>query len=141
MEEQTPQPPQEEEVQEGDKAITTLPSFPTEEHLLKMKMKLGIQEGDKSHDALLNLTYYEALEEARDYCNYEANDVLPEGVLRVAVDMAIEKYRSNSYGNANGLMQVTSLKRGDVSTTFERVEAYTTVSYLDQLKKYRKLRW
>ena len=132
---------EQEQYKKEDEGIAILPLYPHQTSLLKMKVKLGIAEADTTYDTLLQMAFYDSLEEAKDYCNYSDNDVVTDGFLRVVVDIACERYRNANFVSSEASLQVSSIKRGDVSTTFTQVATFAITDYKEQLKKYRKLRW
>jgi hypothetical protein len=85
---------------------------------------------------------------ALDYCHLEE---LPAGLESTVIRMAVDMYRLEGYGQAVGsLGEVTSIKEGDTTITFEHNKYNTQTgaggaallkNYSARLNAFRKVRW
>lgn len=107
-----------------------------------LRLLLGLAEGEQ--DAVLQhcLTSAEAL--ALSYCHLDA---LPEALSPVALDMAVDLYRMDGYGQAEAPRgAVSAVTEGEQSISFAGAAASADASgllknYAARLNAYRKLRW
>jgi hypothetical protein len=110
-----------------------------------LKPLLGLAVSDTSQDAVLTFILEDVQEVILNYCNL---DELPNGLKNTAYRMAMDLYRNEGVGDADGAGgNVTSIKEGDTQVNFgaTRYEATFAASvlkdYLPQLNRYRKLGW
>ena len=110
-----------------------------------LKPLLGLAVSDTSQDAVLTFILDDVQEVILNYCNL---DELPGGLKNTAYRMAMDIYRNEGIGEADGAAgNVTSIKEGDTQVNFgaTKYEAAFAASvlkdYIPQLNQYRKLRW
>ncbi|WP_367942348.1 hypothetical protein [Enterocloster citroniae] len=110
--------------------------------LKKLKGLLGIPEGDTAQDIALQFLMDDVDETIRNYCNLKA---VPAGLASTSYRMAMDLYRYEHPGDANALVQVSSISEGDTSTSFTSAADALTggilKDYQGQLNRYRKLVW
>ena len=113
--------------------------------LTTLKTRLGIIGAES--DILLQMCIDDVTAEARSYCNLSddplAYDETPAGMEPILLRMAVSAWRSEGYGQQEGMQDVTQVRRGDVSTSFAAPVARLAVlnDVLGQLQRFRKLRW
>lgn len=113
--------------------------------LAKLKPLLGLSVSDTSQDAVLTFILDDVQEVILNYCNL---DELPNGLKNTAYRMAMDIYRNEGIGEADGAAgNVTSIKEGDTQVNFGATKYEATFAasvlkdYIPQLNQYRKLRW
>jgi hypothetical protein len=112
-------------------------------------MILGISESDAEKGGLLDFVLETVTDMIKNYCHI---DTLPDGLHNVAVRMAAELWRAEGYGETGGTggQRVTSVRRGDVTTSFGSAGgeynentgaggASFLKNYTKQLQAYRQL--
>lgn len=119
--------------------------------LEKMKLLLGITGNEK--DGLLQFVLDTVTDMVKNYCHMSIDEATPAQLENVVVRMAVDMWRAEGYGNeTNGNAEVTSVKRGDVTTSFRPVggdfNANTGAggadfikAYTKQLNAFRKVGW
>ena len=119
--------------------------------LEKMKMLLGITGNEK--DGLLQFVLDTVTDMVKNYCHMSIDEAIPAQLENVVVRMAVDMWRAEGYGNeTNGNAEVTSVKRGDVTTSFRPVGgdfntgtgaggADFIKAYTKQLNAFRKVGW
>lgn len=105
--------------------------------LANLKMLLGVTGNDK--DGLLQFVLDSVINQVRTHCNMDELEPIPPGLESIIVRMAVDLWRQEGYGQEAAVMDIKSVKRGDVTTAFERVSS--GMNYEKQLNAYRKLRW
>lgn len=112
--------------------------------LKKLLLILGKSNPTSEETELLQFVLDTATQKVLSYCNI---DKIPEGLTNTVVRMAADIWRIEGYGSESKPQEVTSVKRGDVSTSFASVSTTETVlgdylsKYKSVLNHYRKLRW
>lgn len=95
---------------------------------------------DTSSDALLEFSLSDAEEIIKNYCHIDA---IPDGLNNTLVRMAADIFRNDATGSATVPQNVTSVTRGDISTSYGDLSAEYTASLLKDyrysLNAYRKL--
>lgn len=109
----------------------------------KLKRLLGIESTDCSQDIHLEFVLGDVEEMVLNYCNLSQ---IPKGLINTVYRMAMDLYRSESIGEAEGPTGgITSIKEGDTTVTFSQNENQFKDSllknYTAQLNHYRKLAW
>lgn len=111
--------------------------------LKKLKLLLGIAESDR--DELLQYMLDTITDEILNYCNL---DSLPVKLENIAVRMAADMWRNEGYGMEAKQQAVTSVSRGNVSTSFAIPDQSGLAGgksivddYAAQLNAFRRLRW
>ena len=111
--------------------------------LEKVKMLLGIS--DTSKDDILSLILEIIQDEVKNYCHIEE---IPKRLETIVVRMAVDLYRSEGYGTGTKPLTVSSVSRGDVSTSFDTSSAgglsgvkSVVDDYAAQLQAFRQMRW
>lgn len=108
----------------------------------KLKALLGIPGDDTSQDVPLQFVLDDVQEYIINYCNV---DELPSGLINTAYRMALDLYRYDRPGEADGPVKVSSITEGNTSTSFtsaaDSLQGGILVDYKGQLNRYRKLRW
>jgi hypothetical protein len=119
--------------------------------LEKMKMLLGITGNEK--DGLLQFVLDTVTDMVKTYCNMKPDEAIPDQLNNLLVRMAVDMWRAEGYGNEkNNNMEVTSVRRGDVTTSFRPVGgdfntgtgaggADFIKAYTKQLNTFRKVGW
>ncbi len=106
----------------------------------KLKVLLGLRCSDKRQDARIQFIIDDVTETICNYCNVKT---LPSGLTNTAYRMAVDLYRSEGLGEASALIQVTSVKTGDTSTSFaiasDSLKGGILKNYRAQLNRYRRL--
>lgn len=118
--------------------------------LEKLKRVLGKTDASESESALLKDALDDALNAVKAYCNFKPDDPIPPGLDSTVVRIAADIWRADGYGSESAPQTVTSVKRGDVTTSFASV-GYSGASgsdgagfahaYTNILNSYRKLVW
>lgn len=107
--------------------------------LLKLKMLLGIPEGETASDSRLSFIMDDVKETILNYCRLEE---LPQGLENTACRMAMDLYRYERPGEEEAAM-VTSVSTGGTSTSFgtaaDVLKDSLLKNYRLQLNRYRKL--
>jgi hypothetical protein len=108
-----------------------------------LKPLLGLAVSDTSQDASLTFILGDVEEVIMNYCHI---DELPEGLKYTAYRMAMDLYRNEGIGDADGAGgNVTSIKEGDTQVNFGSTKYEATFAasllknYTTQLNRYRKL--
>ena len=110
----------------------------------KVIMLLGKEEVTDQEKNLVKFAINDAENKIKNYCNLEE---VPQGLETTLIRLAVDLYRAEGYGSEELPRQVTSVKRGDVSTSFadttksESIETDFLSKYNAQLNAFRKLRW
>jgi len=119
--------------------------------LEKLKLLLGITGNEK--DGLLQFVLDTVTDMVKNYCHMAIDEAIPAQLENVVVRMAVDMWRAEGYGNeTNSNAEVTSVKRGDVTTSFRPVggdfNANTGAggadfikAYTKQLNAFRKVGW
>lgn len=118
--------------------------------LANLKLLLGVTGNDK--DGLLQFVLDSVINQVRTHCNMDELEPIPPGLETIIVRMAVDLWRLEGYGQEATAKEVSSVKRGDVTTTFQAVGGnYNAMTgaggaefikaYTRQLNAYRKLRW
>lgn len=109
-----------------------------EKWLDKLAKQLGKQTGELGLEDALQ----EAIDAVRSYCHIEE---IPEALGSTVVRMAREIWRGAGYGQEEAPKEVTSISRGDVSTSFAFAEKERGAQFVGEyaafLNPYRKLGW
>lgn len=104
------------------------------------KDKESIKENEK---ALIKFAIEDAENKIKNYCNLEE---VPEGLYTTLARLSVDVYRAEGYGKEES-RQVTSVSRGDVSTSFANTSSLESTQtdflskYKEQLNSFRRLRW
>lgn len=107
-------------------------------------MLLGKEAVTNQEKALIKFAIEDAENKIKNYCNLSE---IPQGLETVLARLSVDLYRAERYGSEDMPRQVTSVKRGDISTSFadtsknESVETDFLSKYTAQLNAFRKLRW
>lgn len=108
----------------------------------KLKKLLGIADADVSQDDSLEFIIEDVRETILNYCNLEE---LPKGLANTAYRMAIDLYRCDRPGEGSAPVNVSSISRGDTSTSFtsaaDALSGGLLKDYREQLNRYRKIGW
>lgn len=108
----------------------------------KFLLILGKSNPTSEETELLQFILDLACDKIKNYCNINE---IPKGLENTAVRIAADIWRSESYGNEEKTPEVTSVKRGDVSTSFSSVssggDSIFFSKYKAELNRFRKLRW
>lgn len=122
-----------------------------DDRLSKVKNLLGILSEEQ--DDILEFVIHTVEDQVLSYIN---QDLLPKELERVLVVMSVSYYKSAGLGNASAAVgPISSIKRGDVQTTFATgsgtsgsSNTFNLGSDSDEffgwktvLNEYRKLRW
>lgn len=95
---------------------------------------------DTSKDTLIDFALADAEEIIKNYCHI---DSVPDGLNNTMVRMAADIFRNDATGSQTAPQNVTSVSRGDVSTSFGALSTDYTESlmknYEKSLNAYRKL--
>jgi len=121
------------------------------ENLPNLKLLLNIK--DNEQDGLLQFLLESVIDQVLNYCQI---DELPERLNRVVVRMTADLYGIEGYANggvsATGTGDVTSVRRGDVTTSFGSFGGNFNLTtgaggaeflkcYTPQLNAFRRVRW
>jgi len=112
--------------------------------LKKFLLILGKSNPTSDETELLQFVLDSAVDKVKNYCHIET---VPKGLENTVVRIAADFWRSEGYGNEEKPREVTSVKRGDVSTSFASVSASEAVQsdflskYRAELNSFRKLKW
>lgn len=130
---------------------------PQDGRLTSVKLLLGIP--GTAHDEILSLVLDTTLDTILRYIN---QDTLPDPLENILISMAVSYYKAAGLGNtAPAVGPVSSVKRGDVSTSFVSVSGFARVSgasgssqtfnlgnddgdffgWKTVLNEYRRVRW
>lgn len=98
---------------------------------------------EAASDEILLYCLDDCMELALRYCSIEE---LPDGLARVVIDMAADKYRLSGYGRAEPVRgAVTQIREGEQSVSFGGAAALDASgllkNYAARLNAYRRLRW
>ena len=110
----------------------------------KFLMVLGKSNPTSEETELLSFILDLAADKVKNYCHIE---VIPKGLENTVVRIAADFLRAEGYGNEEKPKEVTSVKRGDVSTSFAAVSTSETAQsdflskYKAELNSFRKLKW
>lgn len=110
----------------------------------RFKRILGIAPDDLTQDGNLEFILDDVAETICNYCNISK---VPQGLQYTAYRMAMDLYRSEAVGEAEGpLGSVSSIKEGDVTTSFHQsvdsgFKNSLLKDYAAQLNRYRKIAW
>lgn len=108
--------------------------------LEKLKLLLGIEEEEK--DTILSF----ALMRTEDMiCNYCRLHSVPKGLETLHLNMAMDLYRGENFGQEEKEGNVKSITEGDVSVSFEDTQQKENTAFLNnytaELDRYRKAGW
>lgn len=110
----------------------------TTNNIAMLKSLLGITDAAK--DLNIEFILNSAEEVIMNYCHIEA---VPVGLNNTMLRMAADMYRNDALGSVETPQRVTSVSRGDISTSFGDLPTdYTTgllKNYEKALASYRKL--
>ena len=110
----------------------------------KFLMVLGKSNPTSEETELLSFILDLAVDKVKNYCHIET---VPKGLENTVVRIAADFWRAEGYGNEEKPKEVTSVKRGDISTSFASVSASEVVQsdflgkYKAELNSFRKLKW
>lgn len=110
----------------------------------KFLLTLGKSNPTSDETELLQFVLDLACDKVKNYCHTET---VPKGLENTVVRIAADLWRAEGYGNEDKPREVTSVKRGDVSTSFASVSESETVQsdflskYRPELNSFRKLKW
>ena len=111
--------------------------------LKKLLMILGKSDITSDESELLQFVLDLAVDKVKNYCHIE---VVPKGLENTVVRIAADFWRAEGYGSEDKPKEVTSVKRGDVSTSFASVSTAEAVQgdflskYRAELNSFRKLK-
>ena len=136
---------------DAERATVLRTIMSSDSRLSKVKALLGIQTED--HDAILEYVIQTVEKMVLRYINW---DTIPEDLENVLVVMCVSYYKSAGLGNSSATTgPVTSVKRGDVQTTFATGSGSSGSAntfnlgadngeffgWKTVLNEYRKVRW
>jgi hypothetical protein len=109
----------------------------------KLKNLLGIAATDTSQDVSLSFILDDIAETILNYCNLTE---LPSGLEHTAYRMAIDLYRNDGVGEADGPAVISSITEGDTTVQFrksvdENFKDTLLKNYIPQLNRYRRVSW
>ncbi len=105
---------------------------------------LGKKTPSEQEKALIEFAVCDSESRIKSYCNIQE---IPKGLETTAARLAVDLYRSEGYGSEDMPRQVTSVKRGDVTTSFADTSNSNILQtdfiekYKPMLNSFRKLRW
>ena len=111
--------------------------------LKKFLLILGKSNPTGGETEILQFVLDLAADKVKNYCHIET---VPKGLENTVVRIAADLWRAEGYGSEDRPREVTSVKRGDVSTSFAFVSASETVQsdflskYRPELNSFRKLK-
>ncbi len=109
----------------------------------KFLLILGKSNPKVGETEILQFVLDLAADKVKNYCHIET---VPKGLENTVVRIAADLWRAEGYGSEDKPREVTSVKRGDVSTSFASVSASETVQsdflskYRPELNSFRKLK-
>lgn len=108
--------------------------------LEKLKLLLGIEEEEK--DTILSF----ALMRTEDMiCNYCRLSAVPKGLETLHLNMAMDLYRGENFGQEEKEGNVKSITEGDISVSFEDTQQKENTAFLNnytaELDRYKKAGW
>jgi hypothetical protein len=109
----------------------------------KLRPLLGIAAADITQDVNLAFILDDVTETILNYCNINE---LPSGLEHTAYRMAIDLYRNDGVGEADGPAAISSITEGDTTVQFrklvdENFKDTLLKNYMPQLNRYRKVSW
>ncbi len=111
--------------------------------LKKLLMVLGKSNLTNEETDLLQFVLDLAVDKVKNYCHIE---IIPCGLENIVIRIAVDIWRTEGYGSEEKPQEVTSVKRGDVSTSFasvslsEAVQSDYLSKYKAELNSFRKLK-
>ena len=110
----------------------------------KFLLILGKTNPTSEETELLQFVLELACDKVKNYCHIED---IPKELENTIIRLATDIFRTEGYGSEEKPQEVTSVKRGDVSTSFasvatsENVQSDYLSKYKAELNRFRKLRW
>ena len=106
-----------------------------------LKQLLGVQNEEDKKDTILLFVLNKIENMILNYCNIEK---VPKRLENVMLNMAVDLYRAESFGQEQAEGSVKSITEGDISVSFDSATSENLGflnNYTTQLNRYRKLDW
>ncbi len=118
------------------------PENPEKQNRLELlKQLLGVQNEEDKKDTILLFVLNKIENMILNYCNIEK---VPKRLENVMLNMAVDLYRAESFGQEQAEGSVKSITEGDISVSFDSATSENLGflnNYTTQLNRYRKLDW